>query len=214
MALTSNFLDSLSIFMADDSSPVIWRFKRPKVPVQLPAPKSRRQRFLSNILFEHQAVEAGANDESVTGSDNSDDDNDEADLSCITDVSVSVDDDDLDMYRRSLTSQASEMGFGTPLARKRRGSFKSSYDKTRGLTPTWGFAGTVCPQNHMCKIHLYRTSHHGCDLCSLDILEGTKGVFSMICHSHIIPRHQYDTFAQVNAVLPATMIYAVCAPRP
>jgi hypothetical protein len=67
--------------MADDSSPVVWRFKRPKVPVQLPAPKSsrkktsRRQQFLSNVLFEHQAVETGANDESLSVSDNSDDDN-------------------------------------------------------------------------------------------------------------------------------------------
>jgi hypothetical protein len=168
--------------MADDSSPVIWRFKRPKVPVQLPAPKSsrkkisRRQQFLSNVLFEHQAVETGANDESLSGSDNSDDDNEDSDLSCITDVSVSVDDDDMAIYRESLTSQASAMGFGTPLAQRRRRKFRSSYDNTRGLTPTWGFAGTVCPQNHMCKIHIYRTSNHGCDLCSLDILEGMQGV--------------------------------------
>ena len=168
--------------MADDSSPVIVRFKRPKVPVQLPAPNSsrkkpsRRQQFLNQVLFEHQAVEAGTNDESVLGSDNSDDDNEDSDLSCITDVSVSVDDDDMAMYRESLTSQASAMGFGTPLAHRRRGKFKSSYDKTRGLTPTWGFAGTVCPQYHMCKIHLYRTSNHGCDLCGLDILEGIQGV--------------------------------------
>lgn len=168
--------------MADDSSPVVWRYKRPKVPVKLPGPNSsriktsRRQQFLINPLFDHQAVEAGANDESLSGSDNSDDDNEDSDLSCITDQSVSVDDDDLAIYRESLTSQASAMGFGTPLAhRRRRKVFKSSYDNTLGLTPTWGFAGTVCPRNHMCKIHVYRTSNHGCDLCSLDILEGTEG---------------------------------------
>jgi len=168
--------------MADDSSPVICRFKRPKVPVQLPAPKSsrketsRRQQYLSNILFDHQAVEAGANDESLSGSDNSDDDDDASDLSCVTDESVYVDDNAMAVYRESLCSQAGDMGFGTPLHEKRRRKFKSSYDTTRGLTPTWGFAGTVCPENHMCRIHIYRTSNHGCDLCSQDILAGTRGV--------------------------------------
>jgi hypothetical protein len=48
--------------------------------------------------------------------DNSDDDNEDSNLSCITDVSVSVDDEDMAIYRESLTSQASAMGFGTPLA--------------------------------------------------------------------------------------------------
>lgn len=178
-----------------DSSPVIWRFKRPKVPVpvQLPAPKSskkklsRRQQYLNNVLFEHQAKEAGSNDESVSGSDNSDDDDKETDLSCITDESVSVDDDDMIVYRESLTSQASAMGFSAPMAETRRGRFKSTFDLA--VSPTWDFAGTVCPQNHMCKVRIYRTANRGCDLCGMDIIEGTTGLLPVLFYLDVSLNH-------------------------
>jgi hypothetical protein len=169
-----------------DSSPVIWRYKRPKVPVpvQLPAPKSskkkpsRRQQYLNNVLFEHQAKEAGSDDESVSGSDNSDDDDQEADLSCMTDESFSVDDDAMNVYRESLTSQASALGFGTPMAETRRGKFQSTFDQD--VSPTWDFAGTVCPQNHMCKLRIYRTANRACDVCCMDIIEGTTGLLPVL----------------------------------
>jgi hypothetical protein len=163
----------LAIFMSDSGSPVIWRFRRPSVAVQLPAPipvkrPSRRQQLLKNKFLALQAVEADSNDESVSGSDNSDDDDDEPDLSCMTDASVSVDDDDMAVYRASLSSQAGALGFGTPIADTRRGRFRSTFDLAR--TPFFDFAGTVCPNNHMCRIRIYRCGTHSCDLCVKNIV--------------------------------------------
>jgi len=171
--------------MSDPESPVVWRFTRHvvAVPVPLPAPNpcrkrpSQREQFLTSKFFAHQAVEAGSDDESLPGSANSEDDDEESDLSCITDASVSVDDDDMAIYRESLSSQAGVLGFGTPMAGTRRERFKSTFDQSR--TPTSDFTGTICPQNHMCRSRTYRTPNHACDLCDKDIEEGTIG----ICHS-------------------------------
>jgi len=176
--------------MSDSGSPVVWRFRRPSVqvpsvPLLLPAPNpvkrpSRRQRFLESKFVAHQATEADSNDDSISGSQNSDDDNEDTDLSCMTNASVSVDDDDMAIYRDSLSSQAGDLGFGTPMADTRRGKFKSSYDQSR--TPFEDFAGTICPQNHMCRLRNYKNADHSCDLCHNDIEEYTTGI--CICHTH------------------------------
>jgi len=180
--------------MSDSGSPVVWRFRRPSVqvpsvPLQLPARNpvkrpSRRQRVLQCKFLAHQAIEADSNDDSISGSQNSDDDNENTDLSCMTNASISVDDDDMAIYRDSMGSQAGDLGFGTPLAETRRGRFKSSYDQSR--TPTWDFAGTICPQNHMCRLRNYKNADHHCDLCQSAIEEGTKGVCILHTHTHTV----------------------------
>ena len=76
---------------------------------------SRRSAFLSCKFFEHQSKE-DRDGESVSGSSNSDED-DESDDSCITHGSYS--DGSYEAYARGWSSQASAAGHGTPLHMKR-----------------------------------------------------------------------------------------------
>jgi len=150
----------------------------------------RRQLMLTNPLLQLQAVEVDRDGLSVSGSENSFDDRDEPNLSCMTDGSYSdgaselndvnfnftVHAGDLDIYMASLGSQAADFGFGTPLHEQGRERFISSFDTSVVPMADASWRGKVCPAGHKClQRRFIREAAHSCDICAAVIIAGTIG---------------------------------------
>ena len=145
----------------------------------MPIVTSRRQLLLSNPLFQHQAVE-DRDGLSVVGSDNSIDDRDLPNLSCVTDGSYS--DGEKDIYIASLGSQADQLGFGTPLHEQGRERFRSTFDPSFARLAGASWQGMVCPAGHKCLNRQFiREAAHTCDKCAVVISAGTSGGRCKFC---------------------------------
>ena len=170
---------------------------------------SRRDLRLACSLLEVEAVEVDSDGVSQTNTGHSEDDEHLQDLSCVTDgntnhpniiptlyhehilLAGSYSDGDQALYHASLGSQASQYGFGTPMAQTRRGKFQSSYDTAIRLKPTPYFKGTVCPQGHMCRMREYCKSNRYCDTCDLEIEVGSFGERCFECDYDLCPSCSY-----------------------
>lgn len=115
-------------------------------------------------------------------------------LLCLTNIFVSGSHSDGDraMYVASLGSQASQLGFGAPMARSRRGTFQSSYDPSIRLKAGPNFKGTVCPKGHMCLFRSYGKSIRYCDECDLEIADGSVGERCSVCDFDLCPECSSD----------------------
>ena len=171
-------------------------------------PSRRDLRFACSLL-EVEAVEVDSDGVSQTNTGHSEDDEHLQDLSCVTDgntnhpniiptlyhehilLAGSYSDGDQALYHASLGSQASQYGFGTPMAQTRRGKFQSSYDTAIRLKPTPYFKGTVCPQGHMCRMREYCKSIRYCDTCELEIEVGSFGERCFECDYDLCPSCSY-----------------------
>lgn len=96
------------------------------------------------------------------------------------------------MYNASLGSQAAQLGFPAPMARSRRGTFQSSYDPSVRLKAGRNFKGTVCPKGHMCMFRGYGKSIRFCDVCDLEIADGSVGERCLICDFDLCPECSSD----------------------
>jgi len=99
----------------------------------------------------------------------------------------SYSDGDPAIYHESMGSQASQHGFGTPLNRARRKTFRSSFDPDVRLKAWPDFKGRVCPGGHMCRLTVYLKSNRSCNICDVEIVAGAVGQRCFMCEFDLCP---------------------------
>jgi hypothetical protein len=99
----------------------------------------------------------------------------------------SYSDGDAEIYHASMGSQASQYGFGPPMARLRKGTFQSSFDPSVRMKAGPNFQGRVCPNGHMCEFRTYRKSNRSCDVCEKEIAVGLMGERCFVCDYDLCP---------------------------
>jgi len=126
-------------------------------------------------------------------------------------IAGSYEDGEADIYMASLGSQASQYGFGTPMAKTRRGRFQSSYDPAIRMMAGPNFKGRVCPAGHMCKLRTYRKSNRTCDMCNQEIEAGLSGERCFLCEYDLCPGCSSNTVqtAEVSAMTPDSVTVVV-----
>jgi hypothetical protein len=138
-----------------------------------PPPKSRRAALLKCPYIDHQAREG-----SDGSFENSSDDDDESDLSCVS-RGGSHPNGSPALYLASLGSQADALGFGSRLDSHRQ-PFESSFDPRLRFITSPDYAGLVCPAGHKCLPHAFKKLRY-CDECVSEIIPGTLGSRCGIC---------------------------------
>ena len=123
-------------------------------------------------------------------------------------VAGSYSDGDRDIYIASLGSQASNYGFGPPMARTRRGSFRSSYDPSIRLRAGPNFRGTVCPEGHMCRFKEYAAIRF-CDECVAEIAAGSVGERCTLCDFDLCPQCSSNSQAKITSEAGSTTVNPV-----